>query len=171
MILVVSDTTPLNYLVLIGLEELLPALFDRVVIPQEVCSELMAASAQPKVKHWAENYPEWVEVWSGSLEIEFELDRGEESAIALAKEINADLVLMDEVKGRRKALREGLSITGTLGVLLMAAERGLVDLNIALDKLEGTSAFVSESLMASAREVASSLEARGRTNLSEGGAR
>jgi predicted nucleic acid-binding protein len=158
MIIVVSDTTPLNYLVLMGLEELLPSLFDRVVVPKDVHRELSAAGAPFKVREWAESCPAWLEVWSAPLDFEIELDAGEEAAIALARELSADLLLMDEVKGRRKAGRKGLKVTGTLGILLLAAERGAVDLHSALDKLAATSAFVSADLMAAARAAAAKLE-------------
>lgn len=60
--IVVSDTSPLNYLILIGAEDLLPKLFGRVIIPQAVFDELNAAGAAAPVRDWTRNLPVWIEV-------------------------------------------------------------------------------------------------------------
>lgn len=67
-----------------------------------------------------------------------ELDGGERSAIALGLSLKADLILIDDRKGAAVARNKGFEVTGTLGVLDLAAERGLVDLVNALDRLKGT---------------------------------
>ncbi len=85
--IVVSDTSPLNYLVLIEAEDLLPKLFGRVVIPNAVFEELQAAGASVKVRKWASNFPEWIEVKQTSLSADASLDildSGEREAIMLA---------------------------------------------------------------------------------------
>jgi predicted nucleic acid-binding protein len=66
------------------------------------------------------------------------LDRGERSAIALGLSLNADLILIDDRKGATVALNKGFEVTGTLGVLDLAADRGLVDLVDVLDRLKRT---------------------------------
>jgi predicted nucleic acid-binding protein len=66
------------------------------------------------------------------------LDPGESQAIHLAKQKHADLLLMDEKLGVRVAREQGLAVTGTLGVLLQAARRGLVEIERALTDLQGT---------------------------------
>jgi predicted nucleic acid-binding protein len=66
------------------------------------------------------------------------LDEGERAAIALAKAIRADLILMDDRAGVAIAYRHGLTVTGTLGVLDLAARRGLLDLAAAFAKLRAT---------------------------------
>lgn len=152
--LVVSDTTPLNYLVLTGCQDVLGILFDRVVIPAAVLRELTAHGAPEAVSNWAQSLPTWAEVRSSSAEPETELGAGEEEAISLASELHADIVLIDEQKARRKAMDHGLRVTGTIGVLILAAERGLLDLDSALAKLQQTSAFISSALLETARAVA-----------------
>ena len=154
MTLVVADTSPLNYLVLIGMEELLGQLFDLVVIPPEVHHELLASGAPEPVKGWARNLPPWIAVQTCQGIPDTELDQGEEAAIILAQELKADFLLMDERRGRIKAVSKGLSVTGTIGVLIKSAERRVVELDLALDRLEATSAIVSPHLMAHARSVA-----------------
>ena len=66
------------------------------------------------------------------------LDEGETAAVALAKYLDADMLLIDERDGFRVAQRKGLRVTGTLGLLDLAAERGLVDFELAIKKLEHT---------------------------------
>lgn len=157
MTLVVADTTPLNYLVVIGLEKMLGRLFDFVVIPPEVHGELLAANAPEAVSQWARSLPAWVCVQSCVGIPETELDPGEEAAILLAHELQASLVLMDERKGRLKAQAKGLAVVGTVGVLIQAAENGWVDLDDALDRLEGTSANVAHEILTHARRTAERL--------------
>jgi predicted nucleic acid-binding protein len=66
------------------------------------------------------------------------LDPGEQEAILLAEELRADLLLMDDQEGRQEAERRALRVTGTLGVLERAAERGLLDLPAVLARLQAT---------------------------------
>jgi predicted nucleic acid-binding protein len=84
------------------------------------------------------------------------LGRGEQDAIALAGELRADLVLMDDKDGRIEAERLGLTVVGTLGVLERAAERGLLDLPTALTHLQATNFYVDAALIeeALARDAA-----------------
>lgn len=128
MILVVADTTPLRYLVEIGYESLLPRLFTRVWIPGTVAGELRQERTPAVVRQWAEQLPSWIEVRKvNGLPAAHELaglDRGEWEAIELAKEIQANLLLIDERAGVRVAREQGFTVTGTLGVLVEAARRG-----------------------------------------------
>ena len=66
------------------------------------------------------------------------LDPGERSAIALGLSLKADLILIDDRKGAAAARDKGFAITGTLGVLDLAADRGWVDLRDSLERLKGT---------------------------------
>jgi len=122
--IIVSDTTPLNYLILIGRENILHQLFGSVIIPQAVFNELSATGASEKVRLWVKELPFWIEVKQtvlipdSSLDI---LDTGEKEAIMLAQEISADLLLVDDWQARLAAINLGIRITGTLGILDRAA--------------------------------------------------
>lgn len=146
--IVVSDTSPLNYLILTGYVHLLEALYGRVVIPRAVWDELRSPGAPAEVREWVDAIPDWAEVREpvGPLAAP-NLDPGEREAISLALELRADLVLLDERRGRREAAGRGLAVTGTLGVLDAAARRGLIDLSEALTRLRRTSFRVRPNLL------------------------
>jgi predicted nucleic acid-binding protein len=76
-----------------------------------------------------------------------DLDPGEHDAILLALDVNADLVVMDDREGVEEARRLGLTVTGTLGVLDRAAERGLIDLPSAISALRYTNFRIDPSLL------------------------
>jgi predicted nucleic acid-binding protein len=148
MTLVVADTSPLNYLVLIGSVELLPRLYDLVVIPRTVFAELTHPGAPSAVRRWIATLPPWANVRSAThVDLGGILDPGEAEAIALAQELRADAELLDEAEGREEALRLGLPVSGTIGVLEKAAERGLLDLGDAFRRLAGTSIRLSPELL------------------------
>src|SRR5438093_712328 len=100
--IVVSDTSPINYLVLIELQDLLPKLLDRILIPEAVHRELQSAAAPDPIKRFLAEAPDWLEV-RPSPEIDpapRQLDSGEREVITLALSTKADSVLLDERKGR-----------------------------------------------------------------------
>ena len=137
--IVVSDTSPLNYLLLIGQEAALRALFGRVLIPPKVLAELADQRAPELVRIWASRPPAWVEVRAPASEArDRSLDQGEAEAIALALEVRADALLIDERDGRIAAERSGLIAIGLVAVLEIAAASGLVDLRDAIAKLQTT---------------------------------
>ena len=108
MIVVVADTSPLNYLILIEAIDLLPRLYGRIVIPVEVMNELFDDGAPRRVSDWAMKLPEWVEVRSAPLSNDPALsllDQGEISAILLAQSEAEVLLLIDEAAGRLEASR------------------------------------------------------------------
>ena len=139
MWLVIADTSPINYLILIQQIDLLPRLFKRVALPIAVKAELMDIEAPPEVQRWIAHAPDWLEIHeTKGLPEESGLDEGEAAAIALAESLHADMLLIDEREGFRAAQRKGLRVTGTLGLLDIAAERGLVDFAEAIRELEQT---------------------------------
>jgi predicted nucleic acid-binding protein len=148
---VVSDTSPLNYLILTGLDRILPALFARVAVPQAVFDELCSPGAPETVRAWLAAPPGWFEVRAvrpadPALAL---LDPGEREAITLAEELRAGLVLLDEARARRTATQRGLRVVGTLGLLDRAATRGLIDLGDALRRLSQTTFRASPKLLQS----------------------
>jgi predicted nucleic acid-binding protein len=104
---VIADTSPVNYLVLIEAIDVLPRLYGRVAIPQPVLEELRHPEAPQPVLEWANDLPEWVEVVATvQLNVDAdlaELDAGEAAAIALAQAHPDALLLMDDAKGRNEA--------------------------------------------------------------------
>ncbi|MBL8231315.1 MAG: DUF3368 domain-containing protein [Bryobacterales bacterium] len=140
MRLVIADTGPIRYLIQIGHIELLPRLFETVAIPAAVQAELSTPRAPLAVQRWIGAPPEWLEIHEASgLPQAYGLDEGESAAIALAESLGADLLLIDERAGFRVAKSRGLRVTGTLGLLDLAAERGMIDFAQAIGELEQTS--------------------------------
>lgn len=145
--LVVSDTSPLNYLVLIGNDSLLPSLFGQVLTAPAVISEMTRPGSPEPVRVWASAPPPWLNVRApATIEPALRLGRGEVEAISLAREVAADVVLIDERKGAQAAKSLGLFVTGTLGVLLLAHERGLVPLRASIEALRRTSFRATDEL-------------------------
>jgi predicted nucleic acid-binding protein len=120
--IVVSDTSPLTALLTVGKAELLVQLFGEVLIPQEVEKELLRSSTA--LPSWLRVQP--VRDTAKARLYALGLDRGEAEAIALAEELGADHLLMDERKGRRFAIQRGLPVLGLLGVVLIAKRKGLI---------------------------------------------
>jgi predicted nucleic acid-binding protein len=152
--IVVADTSPINYLVLTQLQDLLPRLFDRLLIPEAVRRELQAGGTPEPVRQFIDTPPAWLEVRSaGTIPATLaHLDSGEREALALALSVAADFVLIDERIGRQAAEGHGLEVYGTLGVILVAAERELIALEDALARLQETNFRVSPRLLKIVRE-------------------
>jgi predicted nucleic acid-binding protein len=147
---VVADTSPLCYLLLIDQIDLLPELYGRVLIPEAVAAELAHTGAARRLQEWIARPPSWLEIREApppSAELS-RLDAGEREAIALAEGIAADLVILDERKARQIALERGLSVTGLLGILTVAAERDLVGLPEIINRLRQTSFRANPKLLA-----------------------
>jgi predicted nucleic acid-binding protein len=138
---VVADTGPPHYLVLIGAVLILPELFGEVFVPEMVRNELQHTRTPQAVRDWLATQPPWLKVMPtpeiASLPLP-KLGDGERTAIALAGSLRADLILMDDRAATALALQEGFAVTGTLGVLIRAARRDLIDLGEALTRLKAT---------------------------------
>jgi predicted nucleic acid-binding protein len=148
--IIVSDSSPLAYLVEIGIADSLPALYGQVYIPPTVISELRHERSPVAV--WANNLPDWLTIAEPqSISGDLMLDRGERESIALAMELGADFVLMDEKKGRATAIARGLKVAGTLAVILDGASRGIFDGLRALQRLDQTSFYASAELLQAVR--------------------
>jgi predicted nucleic acid-binding protein len=146
---IVSDTSPIRYLVLIGQAQLLPALYTELLIPEAVADELNQPRTPEAVRHWMAHRPDWLKVVPLTVRPTplAHLGAGERDAILLALHLKADLVLMDEREGVEKVRRLGLTVTGTLGVLDRAAERGLLELAPAIARLRQTNFRIDPGLL------------------------
>ena len=149
---VVADAGPLNYLVLTGNVELLPRLFGRVLIPAVVREELRHMRTPAQVREFIATLPQWLEivppVEPESVDQELPpLGAGECAVIAAGLERAASLLLMDDRKGVAVARQFGLNVTGTIGVLDLAARRGWVDLASAFERLKTTNFHYRQGLL------------------------
>lgn len=151
--IVVADSGPLHYLILLEQAELLHSFYGQVIAPEAVFRELTAGKAPHPVRKWISNPPSWFRVQSVSPDqlalVTAELDPGEREAITLAQTLGADLLLIDEALGRAEARRRSLRVTGTLGILRAAAERGLIRVPEVLARLRETSFYVDDRLILS----------------------
>ncbi len=149
--IVVADSGPLHYLILLDHAELLRRFYGRVAVPEAVAAELVSLGAPDAVRAWVGHPPSWVEILPVASEalatVTDALDPGERSAIALAEMLHADLLLIDEAAGRAEAKRRHMRVTGTLGVLRAGAELGLVDVPDLVLRLQTTSFYVDEALL------------------------
>jgi uncharacterized protein len=138
--LVVADTSPLRALANLGLLSILRDLYSEVIVPPAVAAELRGApdgqaSVEPEQLTFLRVLP--LKDHARADEFLRDLDLGESEALALAIEIGATLVLIDESKGRAKATALGLDIVGVIGILLQAKERGrIASLLPLLDRLQ-----------------------------------
>ena len=149
---VVSDTSPINYLVLIQEIDILPRMYGKVVIPRTVHEELLRPVAPEIVRAWVGAAPEWfeirtpIQVQDDSLAM---LDPGERDAIRLATELQADQLMVDDREGRKRAAERRIPVIGTLGVLKEGAALGLLDLRMAVERLKATSFYVAPEVLKS----------------------
>ena len=147
MNLVVSDASPVNYLILIGEVDILPKLFSKVLLPRVVwLDELQHPDAPGSVRAWAKELPDWVEVRDPGTVPPSSLHPGETHAIALALEQDCP-ILLDEREARALATLRGLRVLGTVGLLEQAAIQGLIDLPSALEQLRQTNARINPAIL------------------------
>lgn len=152
MITVVSDTSPINYLILISRIELLPVLFEKVVLPPAVHRELNHPGAPATVAAWADSPPSWVSIESPlKVDPTIRLGAGESEAISLAMERQISIILIDERRGTDAAEKRGLTPVGTLNILEEAAAKGLHDFEQAITALLTTNFHIRPELIDRAR--------------------
>ncbi len=141
--IVVSDTSPLRYLAALGQLELLPRLFQEILCPQTVITECLHPAAPEPLREWAREPPAWLRsITTDPLDPRtLDLDPGEAAAITLALDLKANLLLIDERKGRAKVAALGLNRIGTLAVLAQAGRRGHLDYPVTVARLMGETNF------------------------------
>ena len=158
--LVVSNTSPILNLAIVGQLELIRQQFGQVRIPLAVLSELKVFEDRPGSKEiQAAVGMGWIEVQEVSSQLSVQLlqqvlDQGESEAITLAIDLKADRILLDERDGRKIAKSLGLKVTGVLGILLRAEQEGeLSSLPDAIDALIKTAGFrIAPELLAKVLE-------------------
>lgn len=150
MIIVVADTSPINYLVQIGAVDVLAHFFEQIIIPTAVERELLNPAAPAAVRQWISQPPKWISIRSALHVLPLDLDPGESEAIALAKELGAFAVLLDDGEARQAAKKEGLQVTGTIGILERAAAENLLNLPSTFQKLRATNYHASAELLQAA---------------------
>ena len=117
--IIISDTSCFIILTNIGELQLLQKLYSKISTTIEIATE------------FGEPLPDWVEILSVKSKdtqrlLEMQIDKGESSAIALALEIPDSLLILDDIKARKVATQLGLSITGTLGIIIKAKLEGII---------------------------------------------
>lgn len=137
----IVDTSPLYYLHRAGILHVLPAIFGRVIVPGQVVAELSAGRARghdlpdPLVQPWAD--VRTVSALSPELESFVRLGAGEHAVLTLAMTIPGSVAILDDLLARRVAEGFEVPVTGTLHVILVAKERGLVPaVRPLLDRLQ-----------------------------------
>lgn len=140
VVIVISDTSPVSGLYRIGHLYLLELLFVKIILPKAVFEEILQLRSFGYDLNEITT-AEWIEVKSASnmanvSHLLHQLDMGEAEAIVLAKELRADLLVMDEAKGRTIARQEGLTIIGLAGILVKAKADGHISsVKLLLDRL------------------------------------
>ena len=148
--IIVSDTSPLCYLLLIDQIDVLRELYSVVVIPQAVSDELNSPESPSVIQNSIAQPPSWLQIQTvdiSSISGLEKLDPGERDAILLAEQLTAELVILDDKAARRIAGARGLKIIGLLGILKDAANSDLVDLAIAFERLRAVGFWVAPSLL------------------------
>ena len=151
---IVSDSSPLIALAKIGRLNLLE---HEIIVPKAVFEEITRSrrAYARKLYKWGKNRVSVVKNRQAVEYLELVLDRGEAEVIVLAEELKADAVLIDDLKARKTAMLRGLTVVGTIGVLLDAKERGLVDdVKPLLDELIRKKIRISRELYNHALELA-----------------
>jgi predicted nucleic acid-binding protein len=138
--IIISDTSCFIILKNIGEFHLLQKLYSKITTTVEIATE------------FGEPLPEWVEILSVKSKdtqrlLELQIDKGESSAIALALEISDSLLILDDIKARKVATQLGLSITGTLGIIIKAKLEGIIPSVIPiLNKIKQTDFRLSDEV-------------------------
>lgn len=160
--MVVSNTSPLMNMAIIGRLDLFRHFYETVHVPQAVWDELVKqGTGKPGSEAIAAAH--WIQTHTAQnqhlvITLREQLEAGESEAIALALELKATLLLVDETEGRRVAALYGLNKTGVLGILLLAKKQGMISsLKEEMDKLQKEAHFwisapLSEKLLRNAGE-------------------
>ena len=143
---VVSDTTTISNLFVIDKLWILEELYGEVIIPTGVYEELESMKNQPSIIDYIK-INDWIQTKSVSNNslteiLMLTLDKGESQAISLAKELNANLIIIDEVQGRKIAQQMNLNVIGLLGILIQAKQKNHIrSVTHIMDELKQKAGF------------------------------
>jgi predicted nucleic acid-binding protein len=143
---VISDTSPINYLVLIDHAWLLQSLYGEVVVPQAVREELADPRSPASVRDFIRTAPPWLVFRAPASPQVFRIrfGPGESQAISLCLECNPDLLLIDDRPARSLAESLGIRCAGLLGAVQAAHRRQIIDGPSVLALLRQTSMFIPD---------------------------
>lgn len=136
--IIVSDTTPLRYLIEIDEVHILQKLFGRVIIPERVSEELKGKRTPQQVKDWVQSPPEWIDIRkvdSSGFVPRRSIQEGEREAIAPAVQLGADVLLCDDNAAIAEAQGIALPTLRIFNILERAAQNDLLDLPKAVEKI------------------------------------
>jgi uncharacterized protein len=157
MLKVISNTTPLISLLKIGKLHLLHDIYGEIIVPKGVFDEL--EDGKSKLFYQDISKIDWIKILSISNQdfftYFFDLDKGEAKVLILAHEMNADLVLIDEIMARRYAKRLHLKLSGTIGILLKAKEKNIIpSVKDLIEELVLKGTWFDKSFISKALELA-----------------
>jgi len=155
--IIVCDSSPLIALSIVEMLDLLESIFKEVIVPVSVFKELSVANKPEaqRLSAWAQG--KVVAVSNEKLMHSFSLilDMGEAEAMALYFEKAADFLLIDEKKGRKIALYNNINVVGTLGILLLSKQKGLLPLvRPIIERLQQSYYRISDELCRKVLELA-----------------
>ena len=160
---VIANTSPLQYLFQLDLLDLLPQLYAEVLVPEGVVWELRngARLGVPLPDIHSLKWLRTCKVESAPvLPLAAGLGIGEREVLALAVELDSPLVILDDALARRFAQRLNIPLTGTLGLLLKAKQRGWIErIRPYLDRLEALGFHLGASTRAGVQELANEIAA------------
>ena len=158
---VIINNSPLVALWELGHLALLRALYTKVLMPEEVAEEFLRK--EPMARETALEGATWLEVVQLAIPLDDsdypELERGEAAVLALAAERGARLVIFDDLDARRYAQRLHLTVTGTVGILLEAKKKGLIDvIEPLLTDLRNNGMYLGDAVIVHALQLAGEID-------------
>jgi predicted nucleic acid-binding protein len=155
---VAVDTSPISYLFEIELVHIFQEVYGEIFMAASVLGELRADGSPTRLRDWAQQLPPLIHVRVPTQPFvtapRRRLHRGELDTVALAEDLHAEMVVIDDAVGVRFALERGLVVTGTLGVLVEASQKNIVVFDAAAQALQGTDFRATSELYERARILA-----------------
>jgi len=153
---IISNTTPIISLLKVDKLNLLKELYTKIIVPTAVYLEIESGKEKPYYQDLTQI--DWIEIQeirnTDSRDYFLDLDEGEAEVLILAKELNADLIIMDEIMGRRYSKQLEFNLTGTIGILLKSKEKGLIaSIKNLLTELTEKGTWLSPKLISKALKL------------------